>query len=299
MAVNLDQQQLLDIAMEVQRNPTDEKALTDYLTTEERDVVRKLIKNLRASAMAMKTYVQKTVYQASYKNAQCKWMKASASAMEQFKTMRRSEANYKSVLAIRKRLMSNLLRLNKEQLVEVELLNKMIAECQLNIYRAFDEAGISPAKDPKTLHVYQEGQMLAEMNTYLFSQGVGTPQDAKDLENVVSSMKKWSKELNERIPGFAESVSTWVQLMDAAMDELRITYGVPSTMAIGRMEKMVVQERRMVNFRKSLTKKRLSEALKASEEMEVEKSKALSMANWYIVAAMGDALVELGQNLAY
>lgn len=299
MAVKLDQQQLLDIAMEVQRNPSKERALTNYLTEEEKEAVKEILKNLRASALAMKTYVQKTVYLDSLKRTQEAWMKASARVMTEGQMANRAKADYRAFMSIKKRVMSNLLRLDKEQLLEAELLNKVIAECQLNIYRKFDEAGISPATDPKTLHAYEEGQMLAEMNVFLFSQGLGKPQDAKDLENVVKNMKQWSRELNERVPGFAKSTDTWATLMDAAMDELRINYGIPSAMALGRLESRIKRQRRTVDFLNQQSVRQIKLAGKASEQLQVEKKKTIAMANWYLVAAMGDALVELGQSLAY
>lgn len=90
MTKQLDQQQLMDIAKEIVSKPAEK--MPDYLTKQEEETVKELVKTIRASNLAMKTYVQ----QMNYNDALRKQIQIESSVKRSLERTIRAEADYSS-----------------------------------------------------------------------------------------------------------------------------------------------------------------------------------------------------------
>lgn len=294
MAAQLDQQQLLNIAKEMVAD--DDAKMPDYLTPNEEEVVKDLIKELRAAQLAMKTYVQARIFQDSYRNAL-----AAKSAMlttkENLFQSNQDYLNYATRLnALIKQTKQNMAKLNAGELRDVRELNKTIDRCSESIFKTFREHGIVP--NSSTYRGHKDFIVNFETNTYLMSQQVAGPGMVDQYKKMCKKYVVWEDKLNRINPSLANTYNTWRNEMVRAISDLQTWYGVPSRDVQATLKARTEMAQRGVQRTSKAYAKASTDYAAASDFAEVQRQKTLTMGRWYLIAAMGDVLLELGQNLS-
>ena len=194
MTKQLDQQQLMDIAKELVSKPAEK--MPDYLTKQEEETVKELVKTLRATNLAMKTYVQ----QMSYNDALRKQIQIESSVKKRLEQTIRAEADYSSkwnlLMQVSKRIKATQAALSASDQAAVKHLNRVIDKQQRKLVRLFAKNGIYPSSD--LIKRGKEARMAGQIHSFL-ARSFSTSAEAAIYGDGLSSAAKTLKELEAKL----------------------------------------------------------------------------------------------------
>lgn len=288
--------QAMAVAYDIKKSPQDEKVLTDYLTKEEKELVKVALKYLYASEKAMKTFW----FKMSYIDAAIKAVDAKRNATSE---MIKANAQYtkttsmvKSYMALRDSLDAKWDALTTNQKKVYRNFQKELGELYGNLLHAMKVA----TKSSKLAFLNSDvvGNLtVMDLNRHIQSTENAGPRAARGIQQAKAARIKLQKTLAVESPGLAQAVKWFYKQSDAVTASARKTFGVPLHM--GHMNKMIKENIKISHARLNDFSKAAAEGAIASSRAD-EAQKTLQIAGaWYVVAAMGDALTELAQNLAY
>ena len=285
--------QAMSIAYDIKKSPQDEKVLTDYLTKEEKELVKVALKYLYASDKAMKTfwfkmsYYDKTIKAvAAQRKATSKLIKAEAQSVKttgrfnRYQNLKTSlDAKWAS-LTVNQRKTYLAFQKESDALLG-DLLHAMKAATTNGAGLVLNSNIINDPAD------YDINRYLAQTDS----------RAARDLKLAKEARIKLQKTLAVESPGLAQAVKWFYKRFDATSDAVRKAFDMPLHM--GLLKESIKRENEKKWARIDDFSKTSQNAANASSKAD-EARKTLQIAGaWYIVAAMGDALTELAQNLAY
>jgi hypothetical protein len=299
MTKQLDQQQLMDIAKELVSKP--EEKMPDYLTKAEEETVKELVKILRASNLAMKTYVQAK----NYNDALRKQIEIESDLKEQLERQIRAKADYSGkwtlLMRLTKRMKRNLQMLEDNEIEAAERLQRTIDIQRNKVVELFIRHGIPPGS--KLFREGKEARMNESLYLFLNQSFFGKDfTSLKDEDALVAAQRKLTSlrdNLKKTNPGLASAAEAMSQKMYDAENELLEVYNLPSAdahHALGARVKFATKE--LQNAGRAVGE--LTAQLEKQQPLtEQQRQITLAMGKWYIVAAMAETFIELGQNLAY
>lgn len=295
----LDQQQLMDIAKELVSKPSEK--MPDYLTKQEEETVKELVKTLRASNLAMKTYIQAM----NYNDALRKQVEIEKGLKEQLERQIRARANYSSkwtlLMRLTKRMKRSLRMLEDNEIKAAEQLQLKIDLERNKLVKLFIKHKIPPSSN-----LFREGKE-ARMNESLFlflnqsfyGKDFPSLKDEDALSEAQRKLTSLRDNLRRTNPSLAHAAETMSQKMYDAENELLDVYNLPSTdvhHALGTRVKFATKE---LKASSEAVGQLTSQLDKQQPLTELQRQQTLAMGKWYIVAAMAETFVELGQTLAY
>ncbi len=302
MAGNLSELELLQIAKEVQETPEREKTLTDYLTKAEKEAVKKIVQSLRASAQAMKLYIVKTQYIDALR-IQERWRaesaKAHMTALAKYRNYREEWVTpYQAVL---NRANDNLRRLNEQQRTDLDSLNESINGCTRAITSAiFDGLNVSRRDKRGIVNDIKDSNALIEMNRYMFNQHIAYSHEEQDIREANRVRRRALGRLARfGGEGLKTTVKEYVKSFDRQTRNLRRQFGLVSENSKTNVNHRLDEHRNYLDHNLTpgvnAAKRHADEATEKTDEL---RQRTNILGKWYVLAAMGDVLVELGQNLA-
>ena len=291
----------MDIAKEVASKP-DEK-MPDYLTKQEEETVKELVKTLRASNLAMKTYVQAMVYNDSLRK-QIEIQNQLADSLRRVSSNRQlAGTKWNQWMQVCKAIKVNQAKLTSSEKQAVSRINRFIDDGQERIMRLFIKNGISPS----SAFIRQGKEASTNHQTYnylgILKYKSGTFRDSliysEGCNRAGATLMRLRDKLRQTNPSLASAAELMQSKLTSAQDLLMLKYGLPSD----DVNNTLRMRSKMANraFKSSIkeveqTHAELSEQTKVTE---IEREQTLAMGKWYIVAAMAETFIELGQNLAY
>lgn len=300
---NLSDLELLQIAKEVQENPQQEKTLTNYLTEEEKEAVKKIVQSLRASAQAMKLYIVKTQYIDALRiQEERKAQLAKAHMTAAAKLQKYREEWLLPYQAVLDRANANLRRLNEQQMNDFNSLNATIDEDTRAISRALLDGLNGPNENEfRLLNDIKDSNALIEMNRYMIGEGIAYSHEERDMLEAMGVRRRALNRIQSvGGQGLRTTVSGYIKAFDKQTRQLRRMFGQVSTAAVNAVNYNIRKNQKYIddNLTPSVNaaKRKFDEATEKADELRQETN---ILGKWYILAAMGDVLVELGQNLAY
>jgi enamine deaminase RidA (YjgF/YER057c/UK114 family) len=292
MTKQLDQQQLLDIARTMANDPNEK--MPDYLTRQEEETVKELVKTLRASQLAMKTYVQKTTYLDSYKaqldrqrlvfQAVADRDRAYATHWNQYQQMRRVQAGVERQYS----------KLSSDATLSAWTLEQDIDDAVRDIADTLIRHGILP---PDRRDVIKDTMAVLESGLYLKKSNDPDGESAYKLG--FERFGAIADKVKTAAPHVANAFKQHVRRWGEAVADLNRSYGIVSLDSRERLTRMVDDLGRTAHQSAAAVDVARNEYNESVKLTETHRRLTLTMSKWYIVAAMGDALAELGQNLAY
>lgn len=285
--------QAMSIAYDIKQNPQDEKVLTDYLSKEEKELVKVALKYLYASDKAMKTYWIKLAYFDSaikavdaQRNATSKLIKAEAQSVKTTGQFNR----YQNLKASLDAKWASLTVNQRKTYLAFQKESNALLDDLLHAMKAATKNGQGLVLNSDIIN----DPAGYDINRYL---APTDPRAARDLKFTKESRIKLQKILAVESPGLARAVKWFYKRFDATSDAVRKAFDMPLHM--GLLKKSIKQKNEEKWARIDDASKAAQKAAEASSKAD-EARKTLQIAGaWYIVAAMGDALTELAQNLAY
>lgn len=297
MTKQLDQQQLMDIAKEMVDKPSER--MPDYLTKQEEETVKELVKTLRASQLAMKTYVQ----QMNYNDELRKQIAIEGNLAQQLDRQIAARADWSGkwalMMRVTKRMKRSLRLLDESEIRAAEKLDRTIALQRNKIVELFIRNGIEPSS--KLFREGKEARMNESLYTFLNQSFFGDDFTSLKDEDALAGAKRKLASLRDSLrttnPSLAATAERMSQKMYDAENELLDVCNLPSVdahNALGMRLKLANRELRSASKAAS----ELGAQLKAQEPLtELQRQQTLAMGRWYIVAAMAETFVELGQSL--
>ena len=302
MTKQLDQQQLMDIAKELVSKP--EEKMPDYLTKAEEETVKELVKILRASNLAMKTYVQAMNYNDSLRK-QIEIQNQLANSLKRvMSNSQLAKTKWNQWMQVCKAIKVNQAKLTSSEKQAVVRINRFIDDGQEKIMRLFVKNGISPGSS--FIRQGKEARTNHQVYNYLgiLTYKSGTFRDSlifnsESCNKAGATLMKLRNQLRQTNPSLASAAEFMQSKLTSAQDLLMLKYGLPSddvnnTLRMG--SKMANRALKSSIKEVEQTRAELSEQTKVTE---IEREQTLAMGKWYIVAAMAETFIELGQNLAY
>lgn len=299
MTKQLDQQQLMDIAKEMVDKPSER--MPDYLTKQEEETVKELVKTLRASQLAMKTYVQ----QMNYNDELRKQIAIEGNLAQQLDRQIAARADWSGkwalMMRVTKRMKRSLRLLDESEIRAAEKLDRTIALQRNKIVELFIRNGIEPSS--KLFREGKEARMNESLYTFLNQSFFGDDFTSLKDEDALLEAKRKLASLRDSLrttnPSLAATAERMSQKMYDAENELLDVCNLPSVdahNALGMRLKLANRELRSASKAAS----ELGAQLKVQEPLtELQRQQTLAMGRWYIVAAMAETFVELGQSLTY
>lgn len=301
MGQQLDQQQLMSIAKELVDKPTEK--MPDYLTKAEEETVKGLVKTLRASQLAMKTYIQKM----NYNDALRKQIAIEEQLAKNLERAIRAKAEHATkwslMIRLTKRMKRALSDLDKANLRAVMELQSEIDMQRSKIVRLFIKNGIPPSS--ALFREGKEARMNERLYYYLNQTFFGNENEFRSLKEedamVAAHGRLISLRDNLRVtnPSLAAAAEQMSQRMYDAENLLFAVYSLPDAdvhSALGVRISSASKEMRAAGKEAA----RLGAELPKQRALtEIERQRTLAMGGWYIVAAMAETFIELGQELAY
>ena len=297
MTKQLDQQQLMDIAKEMVDKPSER--MPDYLTKQEEETVKELVKTLRASQLAMKTYVQ----QMNYNDELRKQIAIEGNLAQQLDRQIAARADWSGkwalMMRVTKRMKRSLRLLDESEIRAAEKLDRTIALQRNKIVELFIRNGIEPSS--KLFREGKEARMNESLYTFLNQSFFGDDFTSLKDEDALLEAKRKLASLRDSLrttnPSLAATAERMSQKMYDAENELLDVCNLPSVdahNALGMRLKLANRELRSASKAAS----ELGAQLKVQEPLtELQRQQTLAMGRWYIVAAMAETFVELGQSL--
>ena len=289
----------MDIAKELVRKP--EEKMPDYLTKEEEETVKELVRVLRASNLAMKTYVQAKVYNDSLR----KQIELETTLKNQLERQTRARDNLSSkwtlMMRLTKRIKRSLQTLENNEIEAAEKLQQTIEIQRNRVVELFIRHGIPPGS--KLFREGKEARMNESLYLFLnqsfFGNGFSPMKDEDALVGAQRKLISLRDNLRKTNPGLASAAEAMSQKMYDAENELLEVYNLPSAdakHALGQRVKFATKELQNAGKAVNETTRQLNEQQPLTEQ---QRQITLAMGKWYIVAAMAETFIELGQNLAY
>ena len=291
----------MDIAKEVASKP-DEK-MPDYLTEQEEEVVKELVKTLRASNLAMKTYVQAMVYNDSLRK-QIEIQSQLADSLRRVSSNRQlAGTKWNQWMQVCKAIKANQAKLTSSEKQAVSRINRFIDDGQEKIMRLFIKNGISPGsafirqgKEAGTNHQaynylgtlrYKSGTFR---NSLIYSEG---------CNRAGATLMRLRDKLRQTNPSLAAAAELMQSKLTSAQDLLMLKYGLPSDDVNNTLRMRSKMANRTLRSSIKEVEQAHAELNEQTKVTKIESERTLAMGKWYIVAAMAETFIELGQNLAY
>ena len=315
MAVgSLNEAEALAIAYDIKQNPHDEKVLTDYLSEDEKKLVKVALKYLYASDKAMRTFCLKVKYLDAQREAYRAQLKATSTAIRAYAQKVRFTNLSRGYNQIMKMAEANLAKCTKNEQQVIRNLNKQINA----IWSDYQDAAAPYLKVHKDKNGERTGvtgpwrlmhrlysardssntvNTFIEMNKYILANGLKDPMAREDLAAFKRQRAKIAKQLGVISPGLAKATTHFYKEFDKITDACRKAFNVPlKTKSLG--VQVNIARGKMYAWQGSSVEE-TANAMEAKRKSD-EAGERLQLAGmWYIVAAMGDVLTELAQNLAY
>lgn len=292
MTKGLDQQDLMDIAKELADNP--EKKMPDYLTKNEEEAVKELVKTLRASQLAMKTYVEKTIFLDSYKaqlDRQRIALKAVADRDQAYST---HWAQYQQMRRLLAGVERNYSKLSADAALSAWALEQDIDNAVSDIADTLIGHGILPPDRRDAIK-----DTLAVLESGLYLKRSNDPDGASAYKLGLDRFKEIADSVKSAAPNIASMFNHHVRRWGEAVSNLNQAYGIVAPESRERLTRMVDDlggTAQQSAAAVGVAREEYNESVKLTE---IHRQRTIAMGKWYIVAAMGDVLTELGQNLAY
>ena len=291
MTKQLDQQTLLDIAKKMADDPSEK--MPDYLTANEEDAVKDLIKILRASQLAMKTYVQKTIYLDSYKaqlDRQRLALKAVANRNQAYST---HWAQYQQMRGLMAAVERNYSKLSADAALSAWALEQDIGDAVSDIADTLIGHGILP---PDRRDAINDTMAMLESGLYLKKSN--DPDGASAYQLGFKRFAEIADKAKSAAPNVASLFQQQVRRWGEAVADLNRSYGIVAPESRDRLTRMVDDLGRTAQRSAAAVGVAINDYNESVKLTEIQRQRTITMGKWYIVAAMGDVLSELGQNLA-
>jgi hypothetical protein len=291
----------MDIAKEVASKP-DEK-MPDYLTKQEEETVKELVKTLRASNLAMKTYVQAMVYNDSLRK-QIEIQNQLADSLRRVSSNRQlAGTKWNQWMQVCKAIKANQAKLTSSEKQAVSRINRFIDESQEKIMRLFIKNGISPG----SAFIRQGKEASTNHQTYnylgILKYKSGTFRDSLIYSEGVNkagwTLMRLKDNLRQTNPSLASAAEFMQSKLTSAQDLLMLKYGLPSDDVNNTLRMRSKMANRALKSSIKEVEQTHAELNEQTKVTEIESERTLAMGKWYIVAAMAETFIELGQNLAY
>ena len=291
----------MDIAKEVASKP-DEK-MPDYLTKQEEETVKELVKTLRASNLAMKTYVQAMVYNDSLRK-QIEIQSQLADSLRRVSSNRQlAGTKWNQWMQVCKAIKANQAKLTSSEKQAVSRINRFIDESQEKIMRLFIKNGISPG----SAFIRQGKEASTNHQTYnylgILKYKSGTFRDSLIYSEGVNkagwTLMRLKDNLRQTNPSLASAAELMQSKLTSAQDLLMLKYGLPSDDVNNTLRMRSKMANRALKSSIKEVEQTHAELNEQTKVTEIESERTLAMGKWYIVAAMAETFIELGQNLAY
>ena len=184
----------MDIAKELVSKPAEK--MPDYLTKQEEETVKELAKTLRATNLAMKTYVQ----QMSYNDELRKQIQIESSVKRSLERTIRAEADYSSkwnlLMQVSKRIKATQATLSASEQAAVKDLNRFVGKQRKKLTRLFAKNGIYPSSD--LIKRGKEASVAGQIHSFL-ARSFSTSAEAAIYGDALSSAAKTLKELEAKL----------------------------------------------------------------------------------------------------
>ena len=291
----------MDIAKEVASKP-DEK-MPDYLTKQEEETVKELVKTLRASNLAMKTYVQAMVYNDSLRK-QIEIQSQLADSLRRVSSNRQlAGTKWNQWMQVCKAIKANQAKLTSSEKQAVSRINRFIDDGQEKIMRLFIKNGISPG----SAFIRQGKEAGTNHQTYnylgILKYKSGTFRDSLIYSEGVNkagvTLMRLRDKLRQTNPSLAAAAELMQSKLTSAQDLLMLKYGLPSEDVNNTLRMRSKMANRTLRSSIKEVEQARAELSEQTKVTEIEREQTLAMGKWYIVAAMAETFIELGQNLAY
>ena len=288
--------ELLEIAQDV-KNGGD---MPEGLTRDEKEDVREFLDILYASDKAVKAYWIKMAYldkvkEAAAKEAQLQTasayaLRAQMQASDYYRKLNLIETNYKKTRAsLDREALSNIRDINKQVDGEWKLLVDRLLRIDKRIN---DQSKFRFQAVKREISSYVQTSSLNDflLNSKNTEVAERVSRNLKAMEEKLQSYNKADSYLAMAIQDYMQKVT---DLSQAAYRE----YGMPIDDAYKGLRQRARHAQSASAAAEAEYERRFGEYAKAKAEAEVERRRTNLAGKWYIVAACGEMLTELGQSL--
>lgn len=283
---------LTEIAYEVKRGGE----MPDYLSESEKETVKEALKYLYAADKAMRVYIIKTQFLDNLKLAQQKLYDLEQTRLKWARiTERTTEYIRRPVWDNLKRSAANLASLTERQRRAALALDGMITDLSRDFIKMLRKRGVDiSANEVKR---FTEAQATIDVNRFSIAERLGDKHASADLRIgrfVREHLLKW---FDNQSTGLGEVVRGYYKRFDAYNELLGRAFGVLSQ---NTKDAMKVAMDRGAAANMEATKNyaaAMKDAVNQVNETEKIGKATIAMAQYYIVAAMGEALQDLALQL--
>lgn len=283
---------LTEIAYEVKRGGE----MPDYLSESEKETVKETLKYLYAADKAMRVYIIRTQFLDNFKLAQQKLYDLEQTRLKWARiTERTTEYIRRPVWGNLKRSAANLASLTERQRRAALALDGMITDLSRDFIKMLRKRGVDiSASEVKR---FTEAQATIDVNRFSIAERVGDKHALADLRTgrmVREVLLKW---FDKQSTGLGEVVKGYYKRFDAYNELLGRAFGVLSQNTKDAM-KVAMDRGDAANMEATENyAAAMKDAVNQVKETEKIGKATIAMAQYYIVAAMGEALQDLALQL--